>query len=148
MLLAFGASAAEPFPAKVVAITDGDTLKVLTADNEQIKIRLSEIDTPERRQPWGNRAKQALSDLAFGKTVTVIPVTKDRYGRLVAHIEVDGASFSHELVRSGNAWVYRRNMKDASLLELEAAAKREQLGLWGLPEAEQKPPWEWRRLKK
>lgn len=147
LLLAFCASATEPFPAKVVAITDGDTLKVLTADNEQINIRLSEIDTPERKQPWGSRAKQALSDPAFGKAVTVLPVTKDRYGRLVAHIEADGVSVSHELVRTGNAWVYGRYMKDESLLDLEAAARREKLGLWRLAETDQIPPWEWRRIR-
>ena len=146
-LVSFIAQAAEPFPAKVIAITDSDTLKVLTAENEQIKIRLSEIDTPERKQPWGSRAKQALSDLTFSKTVTVIPVTTDRYGRLVAHIEVDGISVSHELVRTGNAWVYRRYMKDESLLDLEAAANEQKLGLWGLPEAEQMAPWEWRKRK-
>lgn len=145
LLVSFFAQAAEPFPAKVVAITDGDTIKVLTSKKELIKIRLSEIDTPERKQPWGSRAKQALSDLAFDKAVTVIPVVKDRYGRLVAHIQVDGISVSHELVRNGNAWVYRRYMKDESLLDLEANAKKMKLGLWGLPQAEQTPPWKWRR---
>ncbi len=67
---------------KVVKIADGDTLTLLV-DNEQYKIRLSDIDTPERKQPFGTRAKQALSDLAFGKQARVVEVTVDRYGRIV-----------------------------------------------------------------
>ena len=51
----------------VVGVSDGDTLTLLTADKQQVKVRLGEIDTPERKQPYGTRAQQALSDLAFGK---------------------------------------------------------------------------------
>ena len=67
---------------KVVKIADGDTLTLLV-NNEQLKIRLSDIDTPERKQPFGTRAKQALSDLAFGKQTRVVEVTIDCYGRIV-----------------------------------------------------------------
>jgi len=70
---------------KVVKIADGDTLTLLV-DCKQLKIRLSDIDTPERKQPFGTRAKQALSELAFGKLVRVVEVTKDRYGRIVGRV--------------------------------------------------------------
>jgi micrococcal nuclease len=68
---------------KVVAIGDGDTLTILTPDNQQIKIRLAEIDTPERGQPYANHAKQALAELVFGKTVAILPIDTDRYRRTV-----------------------------------------------------------------
>ncbi len=66
---------------KVIKIADGDTLTLLV-DSKQLKIRLSDIDTPERKQPFGTKAKQALSDLAFGEKARVVEVTTDRYGRM------------------------------------------------------------------
>lgn len=135
------------FPAKVVGVTDGDTVKVLTSDQELLKIRLAEIDTPERRQPWGTRAKQALSDLVFGKSVEVQPVTVDRYGRTIAHLYLGDLNINKEMVRTGNAWAYRKYLKDKSLLDLEAIARIERRGLWNLPDALQMPPWDWRRKK-
>lgn len=133
------------FQAKVVGVTDGDTVKVLTSDRKQLKVRLAEIDTPERKQPWGTRAKQALSDLVFGKYVDVRPVTVDRYGRTVAHLYLGSLNVNKEMVRTGNAWAYRKYIADRTLLDIEAAAKSQKKGLWGLPEAQQVPPWDWRR---
>ncbi len=127
---------------KVIKIADGDTLTILAA-NQQLKIRLSDIDTPERKQPFGTRAKQALSELAFGKQARVVEVTVDRYGRIVGRVYVDGRDVNRELVAGGFAWVYRKYSKDADLLRLEAEAKQNGLGLWADPNPI--PPWEWRR---
>ncbi len=82
LLTTFTASAGTVYQGKVVKIADGDTLTLLV-DNTQLKIRLSDIDTPERKQPFGTRAKQALSELAFGKQARVVEVTTDRYKRIV-----------------------------------------------------------------
>ena len=133
------------FPARVIGITDGDTVKVLTKENELLKIRLAEIDTPERKQPWGTRAKQALAEIVMGKIVEVKPVTVDRYGRTVAHLYLGKLSINKEMVRTGNAWVYRKYVTDSLLLDLEAIAKEHKKGLWGLDESQIAPPWEWRR---
>jgi len=89
LLIIFSASAETVYQGKVVRIVDGDTL-VLLVDEKQHKIRLSDIDTPERKQPFGTRAKQALSELAFGKQARVVEVTVDRYGRIVGRVFVDG----------------------------------------------------------
>jgi endonuclease YncB( thermonuclease family) len=142
LLVSFQASAQTVYQGKVVKIADGDTLTIL-ANNQQLKIRLSEIDTPERKQPFGTRAKQALSELAFGKLARVVEVTVDRYGRIVGRVYVGKTDVNRELVAQGFAWVYRKYSNDAELLRLEAEAKQKGLGLWADPNPI--PPWEWRR---
>jgi micrococcal nuclease len=127
---------------RVVKIADGDTLTMLI-DDRQEKIRLSDIDTPERKQPFGMRAKQALADMTFGKTIIVETSTRDRYGRVIGHVVVDDLDVNAELVRRGYAWVYRRYTDDAELIRLEQIARTEGLGLWA--ESNPIPPWEWRR---
>jgi len=103
----------------VVGITDGDTLTILTAINKTAKIRLSEIDTPERRQPCGKRARQELSALTFQKPVVVRVADVDRYQRIVGRIYVDALDVSAEMVRLGAAWVYRKYAEDGNLYVLE-----------------------------
>jgi micrococcal nuclease len=127
---------------KVIKIADGDTLTILV-DSQQLKIRPSDIDTPERQQPFGAKTKQALSDLAFGKQARVVELTKDRYGRIVGRVYVGETDVNRELVAQGHAWVYRKYSKDAELLELEAQAKRKGLWLWAGKNPI--PPREWRR---
>ena len=78
LLFVGSAAAAENIP-RVIGITDGDTLTVLTARKTQVKIRLAGIDAPESGQDFGTRAKQAASELAFGRIVTIIECDKDRY---------------------------------------------------------------------
>lgn len=139
---------AETVLGPVVAIADGDTLTVLTEQREQVKVRLSEIDTPERGQPWGNRARERLAALTFGRQVEVAVQDTDRYGRMVGRVRADGVDVNAELVREGSAWVYRRYSRDPELLRLEAEARSARLGLWSLPEADQLPPWEWRAAER
>jgi endonuclease YncB( thermonuclease family) len=113
---------------RVVGITDGDTLTVLT-DRQQTKVRLAEIDTPESGQPYGSRARQELSDLAVGKSVRVVVQDTDRYGRTVGRLYVGSLDVNAEMVRQGAAWVYRRYSHDASLLQLEQEAHEARRGL-------------------
>lgn len=132
---------------KVVGVSDGDTLTLLVPDGasfKQVKVRLGEIDTPESKQPYGERAKQTLSDLAFGKQARVVVQDTDKYGRTVGRVYVGNLDVNAEMIRQGAAWVYRQYLKDQSLLTLEAEAKAAKRGLWALPEAQRMPPWEWR----
>jgi endonuclease YncB( thermonuclease family) len=138
---------AENLTGKVVSIADGDTVTILT-DNKQTKIRLAEIDTPEKNQPYGKKAKKALSDFIFGKTVRVEIDTIDRYGRTVGTIFLNDLNINKEMVKAGHAWVYVRYAKDKTLFDLEKNAKENQLGLWALPEGERIAPWQWRRGKR
>lgn len=123
-------------------MADGDTITVLVNEHEQVKVRLAEIDAPEKSQAFGNRSKQALSALVFGKAVLVVDQGQDRYRRTVGRVYQDKVDVNSEQIRQGMAWVYRKYSKDKSLLPIEAEAKAEKRGLWADPEPV--PPWEWR----
>ena len=144
-LIAAGQPAlAERIAGRVVGVADGDTLTVLTAEKQQVRVRLAGIDAPERRQPYGTRARQALAALAFGRSARVGVEDTDRYGRPVGRLQVGGRDVNAEMVRRGAAWVYVRHNRDPALVPLEAEARAARRGLWALPDAERVPPWEWR----
>ena len=98
--------------------------------NQQYKIRLSDIDAPEKKQPYGKAAKWFLSDLIYKKIVTVQFTKKDRYKRIIGRVYLDNIDINKELVRSGYAWVYRRYSKNAALMHLEENARAKKIGLW------------------
>ena len=136
---------AETFSGKVVGVVDGDTIDVLHAGRAE-RVRLIGIDCPEKRQAFGQRAKQATSDLAFGTVVTVAAPRRDRYGRLLGDVMLpDGTNLNRELVRRGMAWWYRKYSTDRRLEATEAAARQARRGLWA--DANPIPPWEWRRRR-
>lgn len=140
--LAGPAAAAEQFAARVVGVTDGDTLVVLR-DRRLTKVRLTGIDAPEKRQAFGERAKQFTAALAFDRLVTVRASGRDRNGRVLAEIVLpDGRSLNQELVRAGYAWWFRRYSRDPVIARLEAEARQGHRGLW----ADRAPlaPWEFR----
>ena len=130
----------------VVGVADGDTLTVQCNDSKQVKIRLSEIDAPEKRQPFGNRSKQSLSDMCLQKKVKIKKQTKDRYGRTVARVICDGVDANEEQIKRGMAWVYDKYVRDQSLYSIQDKARASKIGLW----ADNKPikPWEYRRANK
>lgn len=127
---------------RVVGVTDGDTIKVLCGRTE-VKVRLAQIDTPERGQAFGSRAKEALSDLIYGRDVRLDIETRDRYGRSVATVWRGALDVNREMVRKGYAWAYLKYLNDESLIKDEAEARRARLGLW--VDTSPVPPWEFRR---
>ncbi len=135
------------FTCKVVGVSDGDTITVLHNGKGE-RIRLHGIDCPEKRQAFGNRAKQFTSNLVFAKTVTVQILDRDRYGRTVGEVLLpDGRSLNRELVRAGLAWWYWRYAPDnETLAQLERDARGAKRGLRADPHAV--PPWEWRIMRK
>lgn len=138
-------SHAGTFIGRVIGIADGDTITVLDADRVQHKIRLAEIDAPEKAQPFGNRSKQTLSALVYGKFVRVVDQGHDRYKRTIGRVYQGDVDVSAEQVKQGMAWVYRKYSKDVTLPPLENEAKAQRLGLWD--DAEPVPPWAWRHSK-
>ena len=129
---------------RVIGITDGDTIKVLV-NNEQVIVRLVEIDAPEKKQAFGNRSKQSLSDLCFDKNAQIQEKGKDRYGRTLGRVICDGTDSNAEQVKRGMAWVYDKYVTDRSLYQLQDEAKRDGRGLW--VDTDPMPPWEWRHRR-
>ena len=132
---------------RVVGVSDGDTITVLQ-DRTQIKVRLAGIDAPESSQAFGQRSKQNLSRLVYGKTVSVISKKTDRYGRAVGKVLINGTDANLEQIKAGFAWVYRNYLSELSAVDrktylaAEDAAKSAKLGLWSDPSPV--PPWNFR----
>ena len=131
---------------EVVAISDGDTVTLLISSKHTIEVRLQGIDAPEKGQNFSEKAKGALSTLVFGRTVALDIEGRDRYGRTLGSLYVNGLNVNLELVKMGLAWHYRRYSNDRGLAEAEAIARRAGMGLWSMPNPI--PPWEYRRAKK
>ncbi len=115
-------------------------------DREQVKVRMVEIDAPEKGQAFGNRSKQALSQLVHGRQVEIREQGIDRYDRTLGRVYLSGLDVNTEMVRRGMAWVYIKYTKDKGLYQLEAEAREQRRGLWA--DKEPVPPWEWRRDRK
>jgi len=134
---------AEVLSGRVVSVADGDTLTLLV-DRQQVRVRLADIDAPERRQAFGNRSRQSLHELCHGKAAQVQDNGQDRYGRTIGQVTCAGIDANAEQVRRGMAWVYDRYARpDSPLYALQDQARRERAGLWVDPQPV--APWEWRR---
>lgn len=151
-LLTAMSAPAETLSGRVVGVSDGDTVTVLDATNKQWKIRLMGIDAPEKKQAFGQKSKADLSDLVFDKLVTVEYNKKDKYGRTVGKILVDGIDANLEQVKAGMAWHYKKYQKEQSpsdrslYSQAEDQAKGEKKGLW--VDKDPTPPWDWRNEQK
>lgn len=146
-LLIAKATYADTISGKVIAIADGDTLTILDSRNTQTKVRLAAIDAPEKAQAFGNKSKQSLSEICFGKSASVEVLDIDRYKRWVGVVSCDGVRANDEQVKLGMAWVYREYANGFShLYKLEDEARQEKRGLWSDPSPT--PPWEWRKAKR
>jgi endonuclease YncB( thermonuclease family) len=152
LALALSFPAWADFTGRVVGVADGDTVTVLGAGNVQHKVRLTGIDAPEKVQPFGSRSKQSLSDMVFNKTVTVETDKRDRYGRELGKVLVDGVDVNLEQIRRGMAWHYKAYQRDQSAddrqtyADTENEAKNHRRGLW--VDADPLPPWEWRKSRR
>jgi len=158
VLAAMNAVAAEPLylipegdtiTARCVGVYDGDTITLLVetdAGKRQAKIRLDAIDAPEIGQPFGNRSKQTLSGIVFGKDCTVESLGQDRYGRTIGRITVDSTNVNLAMLEAGMAWHFTKYDQRADLADREAKAREARVGLWAEPSAI--PPWHWRKMPK
>lgn len=132
---------------KVVAVADGDTFTLLVNGSRQQKIRLHGIDCPEKRQDFGQVAKDFTSKQVFGKTITVKPTDTDRYGRTIAIVLLPGqVSLNELLLKNGLAWHYTQYDKNSQWKKLEQSARNNKVGLWQQPNAV--APWTFRHTKR
>lgn len=148
LALLAGNSFAYEITGKVVNVADGDTITILDANKKQNKIRLADIDAPEKGQPYGNRATQHLKAMVAGKQVSADCREKDKYKRDICTIVVDGVDVNADLVATGHAWVYEQYNSRADLPPMQEEAKAKNLGLWSLPEAQIIKPSDWRHGNK
>ena len=142
-LLSSMVAVVSPETGRVVGVSDGDTITVLTLSKERLRIRLAEIDAPESSQAFGARSKQSLSSVCFGKTATFSRASFDRYGRVVSRVHCNGVDAQAHQVRNGMAWVYDQYVQDHGLYRLQREAQRASVGLWSDPHPV--PPWKFRR---
>jgi endonuclease YncB( thermonuclease family) len=154
LILAFTSlnSFGDQLQGKVIKVTDGDTVNVLTSDNQTHKIRLSGIDAPEKKQAFGNQSKQALDDEIGGKTVTVEFNKLDKYQRIVGKVLLNGKDVNLRQIQRGLAWHYKKYEKEQDVEDrsiyahAEYVAQRDRLGLWS--ESSPTPPWDFRKQKR
>jgi len=145
-------SSADTLHGRVVGVSDGDTVTVLDSAHRQYKIRLMGIDAPEKKQPYGSRSKQSISDLVFNRQVQVEYDKTDKYGRTIGKIIVNGIDANLEQVKTGMAWHYKQYQREqsasdrAAYADAENEARTARRGLW--QEAEPTPPRDWRRQQK
>jgi endonuclease YncB( thermonuclease family) len=137
------ASASNVHAWKVVAVYDGDTVTCLDENNQQQKVRLADIDAPESGQDFGKASREALATMVFGRTVQVVDSGRDRYGRWIGRLSVDGIDVNREMVATGMAWHYAAYSKDTSLAAVQAQAQAQKVGLWSQPNPI--PPADYRR---
>jgi len=135
---------------KIIRTIDGDTVVMLTKENQEFRIRIADIDCPEigiiGEQAFGTQAKQFTANEIGGKEVAIIKKDIDRYGRTVGYIIYDnGKDLSSELLKAGMAWNYRKYSKKEEYQRWENKARLKKVGLWAMPNPI--PPWEYRRNK-
>ena len=147
-----GAVRAEDYAGRIVGVIDGDTVDLLTDAKVLIRVRLSGIDAPEKKQAFGNVSKKALSDLAFDRRVVVVASKHDRYGRLIGKVMVAGVDANLQMVQLGLAWHFKKYEKEQAFedrqryADAELKARARHAGLW--TDKDPIAPWDFRHQKK
>ncbi len=131
---------------KVVSVHDGDTLTLQSGGkgSKKLKVRLEGVDAPEIGQPYGDASRQALNNMVYGRVVTIVPVTTDKYGRTVGRVLLGRFDVNGEMVRIGLAWWYDRYSQEVALGHAQQQAQYYRWGLWRDPHPT--PPWVWRNI--
>ncbi|EAX4621709.1 thermonuclease family protein [Salmonella enterica subsp. enterica] len=133
------------FKGKVIRVLDGDTIEVLQ-ENKPVRVRLANIDAPEKKQAYGRWSTNQLKSLIAAQSVTVTYTQSDRYGRIIGRVfTTNGIEANQFMVNSGAAWVYERYNTDDELPALQLEAQKMKRGLWA--DSQPLPPWEWRHNK-
>lgn len=140
---------AELIQGRVISISDGDTLSIIDNHQKQYKIRLTGIDAPEKKQAFGQKSKESLSQLVYNKNIIAECSKLDRYKRYLCKINLNDTDINLEQIKRGLAWHYKQYQNDQSKIDkdtysrAEEAAKLNRTGLW--IDKQPTPPWEWRR---
>lgn len=129
---------------QVQSVHDGDTLTA-RCDGKTIKVRLTEIDAPERTQPYSRMSTNSLKQMCLGVNAEIRSAGIDRYGRTLGRVTCNGIDANAEQVQRGYAWAFDKYLTDPSIKALETEARNARRGLW--QSASPVPPWEFRHPK-
>lgn len=130
---------------KVIGIIDGDTYDILLDGNKTVRVRMEGIDAPEKGMPFYKAAKKHLSDLCFRKQVTLKNTSTDKHNRTLAYSYLeDNTELSHEMLKAGLAWHFKKYNSDSDLAQLETEARNAKIGIWSLENP--MTPWDNREL--
>lgn len=114
----------------VTRVVDGDTLSFAPADGGRpLTVRLEGIDAPERCQPWGAQAREALEALVRDRTLTLRVLGRDDHGRTLGRLRHDGVDLGERLVRDGHAWSHRYKHDRGPFVAQERMARALKRGL-------------------
>lgn len=130
---------------KIVRIKDGDTVVLLDNYNNQITLRLAEVDCPESSQAFGKKAKEFTSNEVGNRTVSYKIINTDRYGRYIAKVFYNNKYLSEEIIKNGFGWHYKKYSNSTRLSQLELSARKNKLGLWN--DKGIVAPWDYRSSK-
>lgn len=143
LLLLNYAAQADTFDASVIAVMDGDTVYAQSG-GFRAKIRLLNIDAPEKDQAYGKQSTESLRSLIGGKVVKIESRAVDKFGRTLALVSVNGMDVNQEQVKRGMAWAYSRSREGKIYVGLQSEAQLAKRGLWR--EANPQQPAQWRKL--
>jgi len=144
LLLLSSASSQAGISYTVNHVYDGDTVELKTNAGDRLKLRLTDIDAPERNQAFGQKARRALSSLCKGSAISVQLAGKDKYNRHLGKLECNRTDASLYMAEHGYAWHNDKYSDDPAIKIAAAQARKKRIGLW----SGKKPmsPWVWRRL--
>jgi micrococcal nuclease len=129
------------FATEITYFYDGDTVKIKNGSYEY-KLRLTDIDAPERNQTYGKKSRRALMDFCKNAEVKVYISGTDKYQRRLGKLHCNNVDASGFMVKNGHAWFNRRYSMDYMLALLEDEARENKRGLW--QNQHPTPPWVWR----
>lgn len=137
------AASGQRFPVTVVGITDGDTFTAINRDKLQLKVRIIGIDAPEKKQAYGNKSRQSLSDLIFKQQIEIDVQYQEKWGRYAAKVFLaDGRDVGLLMLQAGVAWHNAQYDNTPAYAEAEKAARKAKKGLWA--DAHPVAPWDFR----
>jgi len=125
-------------------VYDGDTVELKSNSGDKLKLRLSDIDAPERNQEFGQKARRALIKLCKGSVISVELAGKDKYNRHLGKLECNRTDASLYMAEHGYAWHNEKYSDNKAVRNAAATARKMHIGLWGADKP--LPPWVWRRL--
>lgn len=131
---------------KVVRISDGDTITILDSLNQQHRVRLHGIDSPEKGQDYYQVAKEYIGQLCFQREVEVSILKYDHYKRAIGKVYIDSTEVNVSMLKAGLAWHFLQFDKSEEYALAEAEARLNKRNLWSLKTAQ--APWEFRKIKR